>query len=230
MKNINIILILLITPFITACTPKNYSFEQARDILPEIHEGTKTIYCGCDWKDHYVISKGCGYKPKKRNKRSFYLEWEHIVSASRMGKQFPKLTCYNSKDIAFTGRNCLRRYYQDFREMEGNLHNIWPLEGGLNITRSNKEFGLIEGEKRKYGICDIEFNKTTIEISDERMGLVARTYLYMASKYPKYIKLSQKELDNFNELNKKYPPSEQECLVNERISDVFEENPFIKCD
>lgn len=225
MKNTILIILALL-----GCSPAFYTFDQARQILPDIYKDIKTVYCDCDWKDNRVLKNTCSYKPKKKNGRTYGLEFEHIVSASELGKEFPKIKCYNKNGIGFTGRNCLRRYYKDFKEMEGNLHNIWPLEGGLNITRSNKKFGIIEGESRKYGTCDIEFNKDTIEIKNEKMGLIARTYLYMSSKYPKYIKLSSKQVEDYQALNKQYPPTKDECLVNERISKIFEKNEFINCE
>ena len=80
--------------------------------------------------------------------------------------------------------------------MEGDLHNLVPAIGELNADRSNYRFGMIEGEKRRYGQCDfeVEFKAKKAEPPEAVRGDIARTYFYMADRYGLKLSKYQRKL------------------------------------
>lgn len=45
-----------------------------------------------------------------------------------------------------------------FVQMEGDMHNLVPAVGEVNGDRSNYSFGMLPGESRVYGRCDVEID------------------------------------------------------------------------
>lgn len=76
------------------------------------------------------------------------------------------------------------------------MHNFAPFLGEVNGDRANYKYGVILGEKRVYGSCDIEINfKTkTAEPAPNVRGDIARIYLYMSDRYGTRLSKQQRKL------------------------------------
>ena len=71
-----------------------------------------------------------------------------------------------------------------FRYMQADMYNLVPAVGEINCLRSNYGFGMIPGEKRGFGTCDIEIENRKAEPRPETRGNIARMYFYMDWAYP----------------------------------------------
>ena len=90
------------------------------------------------------------------------------------------------------------------------------IEDGM---RSNYQIGIINGENREFGKCDIEISNKIVEPTERIRGDFARTYLYMQNAYPNYIKFN----NNIQKLIKKWdkddPVDDWECLRAKKIKE-----------
>ncbi|MDH5518035.1 MAG: endonuclease [Gammaproteobacteria bacterium] len=186
-------------------TPTN--FRQAKKIISKIYEQNPvSFYCNCQYTningklraDH----KSCGYTPRKNANRAARIEWEHVVPAWWLGHQ---RQCWKQG-----GRKNCRKTDPLFRQAEADLMNLVPAIGEVNGDRSNYRFGMIEGEARRYGQCDIEidFKQRVAEPAADRRGDIARTYFYMSEKYNLRLSAAQKKL--FIAWDKEDPESDWE--------------------
>jgi deoxyribonuclease I len=117
------------------------------------------------------------------------LQWEHVVPAENFGRAFPEWregapACVDNKGNAFKGRNCARKVSATYRFMEADLYNLMPESADTNRQRSNYQMGMVPGEDRAFGSCDVEIKDRTFEPRPEIRGDVARIYFYMDQAYP----------------------------------------------
>ena len=103
--------------------------------------------------------------------------------------------------------------------MQSDLYNLQPVIGEVNGLRSNYQIGIINGENREFGKCDIEISNKIVEPTEKIRGDFARTYLYMQNAYPNYIKFN----NNIQKLIKKWdkddPVDDWECLRAKKIEE-----------
>ena len=176
------------------------SFSKSKRILAkEIYKDHQvSFYCGCDYslKEKSSDSKkkrltpdwsSCGYKPRKQPKRASRIEWEHVMPAHHFGKH---LQCWKDG-----GRKACRKDPL-FKKMESDMHNLVPAVGEVNGDRSNYKYGIISGENRAYGQCDVEvnFKARVAEPTADIRGNNARTYLYMSDRYGTRLSKQQRQL------------------------------------
>ncbi|RLC45149.1 MAG: endonuclease I, partial [Candidatus Cloacimonadota bacterium] len=82
------------------------------------------------------------------------------------------------------GRKCASKVSVLFNQMESDMYNLVPAIGSLNAMRSDKPFGIIEGEVKEFGeTIDMEITSKMVEIMPSKRGNVARVMLYMNKKY-----------------------------------------------
>ncbi len=188
------------------------SFRDAKKFTGQIHEGSKTFYCGCDYNGKSVDLASCGYVPRKQPKRAQRVEWEHVVPAWEIGHQ---RQCWQDG-----GRKNCERNDATFNTMAGDLVNLVPSSGEPNSDRSNFRFGMLEGEPRAYGQCDFEvdFKLRRAEPTDKVRGDIARIYFYMRDRYG--LNVSRQQTQLFSAWSKLDPVSPEEELRNERIRRV----------
>ncbi len=105
--------------------------------------------------------------------------------------------------------------------------NLTPAVGTLNAIRSNHKYGEIEGESRKFGECDFEYDKetTSIEPRDGVRGDIARVYLYMV--HVKDVKLSKQQHERVKRWDREDPPSEWEKMRVARIHQLQNFTPAV---
>ncbi len=213
------------------------SFSKAKKILiKQIYRAHQTtFYCGCTYSQGKEITDINRYIPKnKRWRRAHRLEWEHVVPAHAFGQSFIEWRegdpeCVDSKGKSFKGRNCARKVAIKFRYMESDMYNLVPAVGEINSLRSNYSFGIIPGEKREFGECDMEIENRKAEPPPHVRGDIARIYFYMDWAYPGHGIISKKNQRLFKAWDKEDPVDAWECERCKRIEQIQgNENPFVK--
>lgn len=196
------------------------SFNSAKNVLPKIYAQmdkelgeTNTIYCGCrityPKKAKWTIDlKECGYTVRKQSARAQRIEAEHVMPAWEFGHQ---LKCWQQGGRKNCGKD------DDFKRMEGDLHNLYPSVGEINGDRGNFQFSDWNAKPYAYGKCEmvIDFKDKRAQPPKSSRGQIARAYLYMSQQYG--IKLSNAQRRLYEAWNNIYPPTKQECLRNELI-------------
>ena len=203
---------------------KNQSFAKAKKVLLEkvYYDHHKTFYCDCDFSSDKTVSHANGYKPKNTWKRAYRIEWEHIVPAYEFGHNFPEWTngsseCVSSKGKPYKGRKCAEKVQSKYRYMQADTYNLVPAVGEVNGLRSNYPYGIIPGEKREFGTCDMEIENKRAEPPPEKRGDIARTYFYMEYAYPAYVKISEGQRKMFKEWSEGDLVDQWECERSQRI-------------
>ena len=160
------------------------SFSKSKKLLLKVYKDNPvTLYCGCTFKGKKPNLSSCGYVPKKDRKRANRVEWEHVVPAHAFGQSFsewrtghPKCVSKNGKK--FKGRKCAQKMNEEYRRMQADMFNLYPAIGEVNGRRSNYSMGIIEGEKREFGKCDVEIKSRKVEPREEIRGDCKNIYVY----------------------------------------------------
>ena len=197
-----------------------------------------SFYCGCEYSEDKVVDQAsCGYTPRKpitnsgrENERDNRIEWEHVLPASIMGSH---LACWGSERGQYeeckkdngklrSGRKCCQKVNPTFKKAHNDLVNLTPAIGEVNGNRSNHRFGIVEGEVRKYGQCDFEFENNVAEPSEKIRGDIARIQLYMLETYGEELgfKFSEERLQMLKSWNEADPVTEWEKVRNARIKEI----------
>ncbi len=173
------------------------------------------------WGDLY--SRGgwslyCGYKfnQQRKTESGKVIDVGHIYPVGRM---LENVACRNRLQ-------CFESNNESFREMEADLHNMYPVWFELVTMRNNPEFGEIEGEHWRFDDCDYEWRSNRVEPRDIARGNIARAVLYMHDTYD--LPVDPETLATLKEWNRKDPPSKQEKYRNDRIEKLQgRRNPYI---
>lgn len=208
------------------------SFSAAKRILYDViyKDHRITFYCGCSYNEKRVIDlDSCGLGEFKHIKRALRVEAEHVFPASQFGQH---LACWRESeklcDGEKSGRKCCEKIDDRFIRAHNDLRNLFSSNGLMNAFRSNFRWGMIEGEERNYGSCDIEMDKSTrrVEAPESVKGDVARTMFYMSHTYG--IALSDQAIQLFRVWDKEDPVDAWERERDDRITKVQgNRNPFI---
>lgn len=147
----------------------------------------KTLYCDMS------------FSTKNRKERKKYVNAEHVFPMSWVAKD---LKCGTRKQCQVSSPT--------FRQIESDLHNIYPARIDVNKARSNYRFGDVPGEKRVFGACDFEVNERgrVAEPRPQVRGEVARSMLYMAHQYN--LSLHRKTEKLMHQWDRQDPPSKEE--------------------
>ena len=223
------------------------SFSKSKKLLKKVYQGHQvTFYANCNYnyqkKKNMIVRESCGYEPRneytkkgKKNQRARRIEWEHVIPAQNFGRAFRcwqkgDEQCTKSNGKTYKGRKCCSKVNKVFRFMEADMHNLVPAIGELNADRSNFRFGMIEGEKRRYGKrvdFEVEFKQRVAEPQDSIKGNIARTYFYFEQRYG--MKISKKDKKIFNAWDKQDPVDDWERERNRRIERIQgNKNSFIE--
>lgn len=192
------------------------NFSEAKKILSKLYgEENVSFYCGCRYKKNLIDHQSCAYQALFPSNRSFYLEWEHIVPANRLGSHLKAWRTGHSKCVdrhgrAFRGRACAHRVDAEFRRMEADLYNLVPAIGEVNNFRGAKSFGIVSDRQNLFGACHFYEQNHIIEPRPEVRGMIARAYLYMHENYPGVPLLKRSESKIFKSWHKEYPVTRKE--------------------
>ena len=242
-KQIKLLCILFLTMVFTTPTLADpngnttiQSFGKAKkNLLKQVYyDHLKTFYCGCPFTMQKKVVPSGRYTPKRANKRSQRIEWEHIVPAHAFGQSFIEWReghpdCVTKKGKAFKGRNCASKVNLQYRLMQSDMYNLVPAVGEINGLRSNYSYAMIPGEKRQFGSCDMEIENQKAEPAPHIRGNIARTYMYMDWAYPGHGVISKRNRKLFEAWDKMDPVDEWErerCRRIERIQGNG--NPFVR--
>ena len=190
---------------------RRFRFEtnSLNDALIDLYTGldANTFYCDCEFNSSKTMdTSGCGYRPPSgSDKRA---SWEHVVPAFRMNRDRP---CRNQCGGGGSARDCCRTVDAEFRMMEGDLRNILPAASIVNSDRGSLDFGIVEGESRRYGACDFEVDGAVAEPRPAVRGDIARIYLYFEAVYGMTL-----------------TSSERAIMVNWNEADVVDEEEFVR--
>lgn len=197
-----------------------------------------SFYCGCNITRRgksggEVDFESCGYRSRGNLTRAQRLEWEHVVPAAFIGQgrscwQTGAAQCVDSSGKPFKGRSCCMIADPSFAMAANDPVNLVPAVGEVNADRSNYAFGMIEGESRNYGMCDMEVDSTQrlSEPPADRRGDIARVYAYMSKAYG--LPLSREQAELYTQWIAQDPVSAQEVRINRSIRATgHRANPFV---
>lgn len=166
--------------------------------------GGETLYCGAPFK------RGRGRGARKLNiEHVFPMSW--VTRALQCGR-----------------RNECRKRSAQFNRIEADLHNLYPARADINQERSSMAFGIVRGERRRYGQCDFEVNhrKRRAEPRPAARGKIARAMFYMADRYR--LKLFPRQRRLLQQWNRAHPPGAEEKRRNDVIQRLQgQRNPYI---
>lgn len=214
--------------------PSKIGFSKGKKQLRRMYHGVRheTVYAGCRFRDWTLDWTGCCIA--NRGHVRDRLEWEHVVPAAAFGRpllvwQKGHAKCINSRGKAYRGRRCAKKTSERFRRMEGDMHNLLPSIGRLNQARGHRAMGLITGERRPHGTCDVELDGPMIEPRPAVRGDIARAYLYMHKAYPGLGIVNETTRPMWSRWHAEDPPSAWEKKRNELISaQQGNRNPYIQ--
>ncbi len=215
------------------------SFSSAKTTLyKKIYAGQheKTFYCNCDFDPlaRRVNLDSCGVTPRKNATRAERIEAEHVFPAYQFGNfrrcwREPKVVCPAEEGKRqMNGRSCCEDVDPVFETAHNDLHNLYPAVGEVNGDRSNYNWGMIAGEKRSYGQCNIEVDSSIrrAEPPETVQGDIARTMFYMSHTYG--IRLSRQDIQLYSAWNKQDAVDDWERQRNGLIEAIQgNRNPFI---
>ena len=215
---------------------KIHSITKAKRILMrEIYRAHQaTFYCGSQYTQGKHVIHNNGYVPRRKSRQARRLEWEHVVHLDYFGYKFSEWrdghpACIDTLGRPFKGVNCAEKMNRRFRYMQCDLYNLVPAIGEITGLRSNHSYGMIKGEKQKFGTCDVEIAGNIIEPPQGVRGDIARIYFYMDWAYPGYDILGEKDKRLFKAWDRQDPVDAWECQRAKRIEGIqMNENPFIK--
>ncbi len=187
-----------------------------------------TFYCGCAYDPNRKIDlASCGLTALADKPRAQRIEAEHIFPAAQFGNfrpcwrdpgDFP--ACVKSSGKTVSGRECCQRVDLVFESAHNDLYNLVPSVGEVNGKRSDYNWGMIPGEKRAFGTCNIEVDSSTrrAEPPENVMGDIARTMLYMSDTYR--FNLSRQDQQLYTAWSRMDPPDVWEIERNRRIKAI----------
>jgi deoxyribonuclease-1 len=195
------------------------SFDKSKTLLKKMYVSARhftEFYCGSTFDEDFNLDHSkSGFHFRKDEKRGNRVEWEHIVAAESFGQSFSEWrdghpSCVDSKGQPYKGRKCAAKASKQFELMEADMYNLVPAIGEVNGDRSNYSYGMIEGEKREYGKCNMEIEDQKAEPPDDKFGDIARTYMYMEAAYHRGV-IAEKNVKLFEAWNKMDPVDKWEC-------------------
>ncbi len=187
-----------------------------------------TFYCGCTYStDRQIDLASCGLEALVGKPRAQRIEAEHIFPAAQFGnfrpcwrnpKDFPQ--CVKSSGKTVSGRECCQRVDPVFEAAHNDLMNLVPSVGEVNGKRSDYNWGMISGEKRAFGTCNIEVDSSIrrAEPPENVMGDIARTMFYMSDTYR--FNLSRQDEQLYTAWSRMDPPDAWEIERNRRIKAI----------
>lgn len=225
-----IIISLLITTLITTTTfatnQEIKSFSKAKNFLEKqvYNNHRTTLYCGATFDAEKRVTPPQGFITNKYVKRAKKIEWEHVVPAENFGRTFSEWRdghnqCINSKGKEFKGRKCAEKVNFEYRYMQSDMFNLYPVIGAVNALRSNYNFTMLPTIKSDFGSCSMKIDNRKAEPPEISRGQIARTYLYMDNTYKRY-NMSKSQRQLMDAWDKMYPVNTWECKRVKKISNL----------
>jgi deoxyribonuclease-1 len=202
------------------------SFSKAKKILEKqvYNNHRTTLYCSASFDANKKVTRPKGFTTTKYVKRSKKVEWEHVVPAENFGRTFSEWRnghsqCINSKGKNFKGRKCAEKVNTEYRFMQADMFNLYPVIGAVNALRSNYNFSMLPAVKSDFGSCPMKIDSRKAEPPKIARGQIARAYLYMDDAYKRY-SMSKSQRQLMNAWDKMYPVDAWECARAKKITSL----------
>lgn len=209
------------------------SFSNAKKILRNIYSTHHlSFYCEAKYDYQERVCLPIGFNTSRYKARAHKVEWEHVVPAENFGVTFSewrtghKLCIHKGKK--FKGRRCAEKVSREYRLMQADMYNLYPVIGAVNALRRNYNFQLLPNTPSSFGSCQMKISGNHAEPPPQARGAIARTYLYMQANYPRYrMSIQQEKL--MKAWDRQYPVNAWECTRSKRIEEVQgNPNDFVK--
>ena len=203
------------------------TFEQAKQLLYShiFYDHRETLYCCAEFDEQRNVALPYGFASATHWKRSGRVEAEHIVPVENFGRTFAEWReghplCVNKDGQPFKGRRCAELANETFRNMEDDLHNLYPAIGSVNAARGNKNFAMLGRDvPASFGTCEMKIEDGKAEPPEPSRGIIARAYLYFDKRYDRF-RMSRQQRKLMETWDRLYPPDAWECERNERIRTI----------
>ena len=234
MKLVTLVTLLLLLPSLAAAEPIPYSVSRKLRYSDVFFDHRETLYCGAPYDEHREVTLPEGFVISSHAKRANRAETEHIVPAENFGRTFVEWReghpmCVHSDGTPFKGRRCAQLANAEFREMEADMHNLYPAIGCVNAARGNRNFDLFSADTpSSFGSCQMKIEGKRVEPPARARGIIARAYLYFEQRYARY-NMSRQQRRLMESWDAQYPVSNWECERNRRIKAIQGNgNPFVE--
>jgi deoxyribonuclease-1 len=107
----------------------------------------------------------------------------------------------------------------EYRYMQSDMFNLYPVIGAVNALRSNYNFTMLPTIKSDFGSCSMKIDNRKAEPPEISRGQIARTYLYMDNTYKRY-NMSKSQRQLMDAWDKMYPVNTWECQRAKKISNL----------
>ncbi len=199
------------------------NFSKAKRILKESKLYTNDFYCGCALDEiDTCLDKSI------TNTRASKVEWEHLIPASRFGKTF---TTWDKSEGCSSARECAGKD-SEFSRMEADLYNLKPVNGYVNLIRSDSKYGdrLFGKNKILSSKCKFKADGKVAVPHDSIRGDIARVYLYFAASYSNHFRLDKNEVEQYVRWSNIDPVDENELKISDKIFELQGNlNPYVYC-
>ncbi len=229
-----LVFLLLILPASAAAEPLPYSVSRRLMYSEVFYDHRETLYCAASYDERREVSLPDGFVVSSHAKRAHRAETEHIVPAENFGRTFAEWReghplCVQRDGSPFKGRKCAGLVNAEFREMEADMHNLYPAIGCVNAARGNRNFDMLSsGTPSSFGSCRMKIEGRRVEPPEGSRGIIARAYLYFEQRYKRY-SMSRQQRRLMETWDKQYPVSAWECERNRRIRAIQGNgNPFVE--
>jgi deoxyribonuclease-1 len=219
---------LFISPFLlsdAAVLVPPQDFSSAKKILFDLYltEHPYTFYCGCRFNEKGIV---VDCPPEAQQFIGEPIEWEHLVPASLLGRDFDCWTnpvCDLAPELK-KGRQCCQKTSELFQWREAHLFNLVPVVRSLNRARSDYRPGWVFYKNRAQHLCHLWIDKKNRRIEPEApiRGFIARTYRHMHRLYD--FPLSPEDKQLLEEWDRSYPPEQWEKVRTQLL------NPYYRVD
>ena len=225
MRLVTLVTTLLLLPSISAAEHLPYSVSRKLMYSDVFYDHRETLYCGASYDENREVALPEGFIVSSHAKRANRAETEHIVPAENFGRTFREWReghpmCVHSDGSPFKGRRCAQLASEEYREMEADMHNLYPAIGCVNAARGNRNFDMFSADTpSSFGSCQMKIEGKRVEPPARARGIIARAYLYCEQRYKRY-NMSRQQRRLMESWDKQYPVSEWECERNRRIKAI----------
>lgn len=200
--------------FILFVAPGTHSADQ--DAFNYDHVSSELFWNGLYPSGGWTLYCGYRFGANRKSNDGKAVVIDHIYATEWMINHLKckdRLQCHESNN-------------EEFKRMEADLHNMYPVWQALILHRNAHPYGDIAGEEWRFDDCDFEWNGSKVEARPLAQGNIARAIFYMHAKYR--LPVEPEMLEVLKEWNRKDPPSQQEQERNSRIEKLQgQRNPYI---
>ncbi|MBS0290371.1 MAG: endonuclease [Proteobacteria bacterium] len=158
------------------------------------------------------------------------IQWMAIVPYQQIAKNlqcFNQKLCVNKQGLSFKGLRCCQKIDSHFRFASLDLHNFVPENILIKKQRRQYAFAeIVNHPHSKQCLFEVDKKNKIIMTLGDRLGAIARTYLYMRDTYR--TSLDENEISRYLRWHQQFPPTTWEREKNRKIKAIQGNgNPYI---